>query len=173
MPSERTESKVNQQKNKEIMEWFDAMIQGILLWVFVFTFLVRLVRVDGHSMDPTLQDGQRLLISSWAYQPQYGDIVVTDQYINYGKPLVKRVIGMEGDTIDIDFGQGVVYRNGEPLDEPYTAEPTWLKETVDFPITVPEGCVFLMGDNRNHSSDSREKSIGCIDARAIMGKKIL
>ena len=78
-----------------------------------------------------------------------------------------------GDTIDIDFTAGIVYRNGEALDEPYTAEPTYLYESVDFPITVPDGCLFLMGDNRNNSTDSRDTRVGCVDERDIMGAAVL
>ena len=83
------------------------------------------------------------------------------------------VIGKGGDTIDIDFAAGIVYRNGVALDEPYTAEPTYLYESVDFPITVPDGCLFLMGDNRNNSTDSRDTRVGCVDERDIMGAAVL
>lgn len=106
-------------------------------------------------------------------KPDYDDIVVVDGYTEYGRPLVKRVIGKGGDTIDIDFTAGIVYRNGEALDEPYTAEPTYLYESVDFPITVPDGCLFLMGDNRNNSTDSRDTRVGCVDERDIMGAAVL
>ena len=94
---------------------------------------------------------------------------IVDSYIPYGKPLVKRVIGKAGDTIDIDFTAGIVYRNGEALDEPYTAEPTYTYEGMDFPLTVPDNCLFLMGDNRNGSKDSRSTDIGCVDTRDILG----
>ena len=99
--------------------------------------------------------------------------MVSDEYTSYGRPLVKRVIGMAGDTIDIDFENGVVYRNGNALDEPYTAEPTYLQETVTFPVTVPEGCIFVMGDNRNNSTDSRSASVGFIDTRDVLGRVIM
>ena len=98
-----------------------------------------------------------------------GDVVIVDSYIPYGKPLVKRVIGKAGDTIDIDFTAGIVYRDGEALDEPYTAEPTYTYEGMDFPLTVPDNCLFLMGDNRNGSKDSRSTDIGCVDTRDILG----
>ena len=102
-----------------------------------------------------------------------GDVVIVDSYIPYGKPLVKRVIGKAGDTIDIDFTAGIVYRNGEALEEPYTAEPTYTYEGMDFPLTVPDNCLFLMGDNRNASLDSRSSYVGCIDERDILGKVLL
>ena len=159
-------------RNKEALEWYDALAMAVAVIAIVFTFFVRIVKVDGHSMDPTLFNGERILINLMK-QPDYGDIVVVDGYTSYGKPLVKRVIGKGGDTIDIDFASGIVYRNGVALDEPYTAEPTYLYESVDFPITVPDGCLFVMGDNRNNSTDSRDSRVGCVDERDIMGAAML
>ena len=158
--------------NKETLEWYDALAMAVAVIALVFTFGVRIVKVDGHSMDPTLSNGERILINLLK-KPDYDDIVVVDGYTEYGRPLVKRVIGKGGDTIDIDFTAGIVYRNGEALDEPYTAEPTYLYESVDFPITVPDGCLFLMGDNRNNSTDSRDTRVGCVDERDIMGAAVL
>ena len=95
----------NQQfkRNRDLLEWFEAIVLAVGAVALVFTFGVRMIRVDGRSMQPTLQDGERLLISSLPYTPHYGDIVIIDQYTSYGQPLVKRVIGMAGGTIDIDF----------------------------------------------------------------------
>jgi len=160
-------------RNKDALEWLEAVALAVVAVALVFTFGVRMIRVDGESMLPTLQDGERLLISSLPYEPAYGDIIIIDQYTEYGEPLVKRVIGIGGDTIDIDFQAGVVYRNGEPLDEPYTAEPTYLQESVTFPVTVPQGCLFVMGDNRNHSTDSRDTRVGFIDVRDVLGRVLL
>lgn len=157
-------------RNKDAFEWLEAVALAVVAVALVFTFGVRMIRVDGESMLPTLQDGERLLISSLPYEPAYGDIIIIDQYTEYGEPLVKRVIGIGGDTIDIDFQAGVVYRNGEPLDEPYTAEPTYLQESVTFPVTVPQGCLFVMGDNRNHSTDSRDDRVGFVDERDVLGR---
>ena len=159
-------------RNKDILEWYDALAVAVAVIALVFTFSLRVVQVDGHSMQPTLLNGERLLMTPLK-TPDYGDVVIVDSYIPYGKPLVKRVIGKAGDTIDIDFTAGIVYRNGKALDEPYTAEPTYLYESVDFPITVPDGCLFLMGDNRNNSTDSRDVSVGCVDERDIMGAAVL
>lgn len=158
--------------NKNIIEWIEAVIWATVVLLLLFTFVVRVVHVDGDSMNPTLIDGERLLISSFPYTPEHGDIVVTDKYTKYGKVLIKRVIGCPGDTIDIDFTAGVVYRNGYPLTEPYTAAPTYRPEGTAFPLTVPDGYLFLMGDNRNESLDSRSKDVGLVDVRDVLGKVI-
>ena len=157
-------------RNKDNLEWLEAIVLAVVAVALIFTFGVRMIRVDGESMLPTLQDGQRLMITSYPYTPQRGDIVVIDAYTAYGDPLVKRVIGIEGDTIDIDFQNGIVYLNGEALEEPYTAEPTYLQESVTFPVTVPEGCLFVMWDNRNHSTDSRDDRVGFVDERDVLGR---
>ena len=88
------------------------------------------------------------------------------------EPIVKRVIATEGQTVDIDFEAGVVYVDGEALDEPYINEPTYMEEGTEFPLTVPEGCIFVMGDNRNHSSDSRDSRLGTVDTRCVLGKAV-
>lgn len=157
-------------KNLEILDWYDALVFALTALVLVFAFCVRVVVVSGHSMEPTLSDGDRLLIQSTFYTPQHGDVVVVDGYINYGKPLVKRVIAKGGDTVDIDSKNGIVYVNGQALEEPYVAEPTYTIGNIGFPLTVPEGQLFVMGDNRQHSTDSRFTSVGLIDERDILGK---
>lgn len=159
-------------RNKEFLEWLDALVLSILVLALLFTFVVRPARVDGSSMLPSFLDGERVLAWQLGYTPQRGDVVVIDAYIPHGKTLIKRVIGVAGDTIDIDFHSGVVTRNGEVLHEPYIAEPTLLYESVDFPVTVPEGCIFVMGDNRNNSKDSRDADIGFVDARDVLGKVV-
>ena len=90
-----------------------------------------------------------------------------------GEPIVKRVIATEGQTVDIDFDAGVVYVDGAALEEPYTREPTWTQEGTEFPLTVPEGCVFVMGDNRNDSDDSRDSALGPVDTRCVLGRALL
>lgn len=158
-------------RNKETLEWYDCLALSIVIIALVFTFCVRVVRVDGNSMVPSLLNEERILITGLGTL-DYGDVVVVDSYTDYGRPLVKRVIGKAGDTIDIDFAAGIVYRNDIPLTEPYTAEPTWLFESVTFPVTVPQGRLFLMGDNRNNSTDSRDTRVGCVPVDDILGRAL-
>ena len=141
----------------------------------LFVFLIRVVGVDGSSMYPTLMDHDYLLLQSNFTAPQYrqGDVVVlTKKSFSATTPIVKRVIATEGQIINIDFQIGTVTVDGEVLDEPYISEPTYLQysDGMLFPIQVPEGCIFVMGDNRNHSADSRYAEIGMVDTRCVMGK---
>ena len=149
-----------------------TLLAGILL---VLLLLFRIVIVQGPSMKNTLLDGDYLLLlSNNLYpNPKYGDIVVAskDDFKN-GEPIIKRVIATEGQTVDIDFEAGVVYVDGIALVEPYTLTPTNLAEGITFPIVVEDGCLFVMGDNRNESKDSRNPEIGQVDKRDILGKAI-
>ena len=138
---------------------------AVAVIALVFTFGVRIVKVDGHSMDPTLSNGERILINLLK-KPDYDDIVVVDGYTEYGRPLVKRVIGKGGDKLE--FKNGHVYRNGNELDESYIHEP--MEFSMDGSYTVPEGMVFVMGDNRNHSSDSR--FIGPVPVDHVLGRVV-
>ncbi len=148
------------------------LIAGVLL---VFSLLFRVVVVSGPSMNDTLVDGDwLLLLGNVMYsQPEQGDIIVAskDSFDN-GAPIIKRVIATEGQSVDIDFKTGVVYVDGVELEELYTLTPTNLNEGVEFPLTVKDGCVFVMGDNRNVSKDSRSVEIGQIDQREILGKAV-
>lgn len=155
-----------------IFEYLETLITAAIVVVLLCTFAIRMVRVDGLSMAPTLDHGDFLISSHAFYQPKHGDIVVITQPNEISTPLIKRVIGLGGDVIDIDFEEGVVYRNGEALEEPYTSEPTFYQPSaaLEYPLTVPPGEVFAMGDNRNNSSDSRDARIGLVDERYIMGK---
>jgi len=150
-------------------EVLDIFVAALCLLLLMLTFLCRTSRVDGHSMEPTLRHRQVLLVSPYDRPLRYGDIaVVSAEGTGLNKPIVKRVIGLPGDVIDIDFAAGVVYRNGGALDEPYAAEPTHRAEGVSFPVTVEAGKCFLLGDNRNHSTDSRSPLVGQVDQREIM-----
>ena len=149
------------------------LVAGVLL---VFSLLFRMVVVSGPSMKNTLIDGDWvLLMGNVLYNnPKQGDVIVASKKsYDDGKPIVKRVIATEGQTVDIDFDEGVVYVDGNALDEPYTLTATTLFEGVNFPLTVEEGCIFVLGDNRNESKDSRSKEIGLIDCREVLGKAVL
>lgn len=160
-------------RGQGLLEWYEALISAALVLVLVFSFFFRIIQVDGRSMVPTLNNGDKLIVWGAGYTPQRGDVVIVDGYTTYGKPLVKRVIAKGGDTIEIDYENGIVEVNGEVLQEDYIAEPTYLGFDVEFPYTVPDGTLFVMGDNRNESLDSRSSSIGCIDERDILGKVLL
>ena len=153
-----------------IVEAVSSVSVAFVVFAILLTFICRPVQVDGHSMDYTLNDEDWLVITTAFYKPEYEDIVIISREQTGEDPLVKRIIGLPGDTIDIDAENGIVYRNGEALDEPYIAEPTYSLYDVEFPVTVPEDCVFVMGDNRNHSSDSRVAHIGMIEYERILGK---
>lgn len=160
-------------RGQGLLEWYEALISAALVLVLVFSFFFRIIQVDGRSMVPTLNNGDKLIVWGAGYTPQRGDVVIVDGYTTYGRPLVKRVIAKGGDTIKIDYENGIVEVNGEVLQEDYIAEPTYLGFDVEFPYTVPDGTLFVMGDNRNESLDSRSSSIGCIDERDILGKVLL
>ena len=147
---------------------------GIIILVFLFAF--RVVVVSGPSMNRTLLDGDYLLLidNLFCGEPRQGDIVVaTKDSFRDGEPIVKRVIATEGQVVDIDFAEGVVYVDGVLLDEPYVGTLTNLRGDVSFPLTVEPGCLFVMGDNRNDSMDSRCSEIGQIDCREVLGKAVL
>ena len=162
------------EEGRDLYEWAQALVCSVLAVVLLFTFVVRLIGVDGHSMVPTLQDGDRLLVlnSLWDSDYEYGDIVVLRKESFLEEPIVKRVIATEGQTVDIDFVSGAVYVDGELLEEDYINEPTYVEEGTEFPLTVPEGSIFVMGDNRNHSSDSRSSDLGTVDIRYVIGKAV-
>ena len=160
-------------RGQNLLEWYEALISAALVLVLIFSFFYRIIVVDGSAMVPTLVNGDKLIVWGAGYEPQRGDVVIVDSYTSYGKPLVKRVIAKGGDTVSIDYATGTVAVNGEVLQEDYIAEPTYLGYDVQFPYTVPEGTVFVMGDNRNQSLDSRSTYVGCIDERDILGRVLL
>ena len=174
MQKETRRAKPEEKKSREAYEWVQALVCSVLAVVLLFTFGARLIGVDGHSMVPTLQDGDRLLVLNSmlcaGYEP--GDIVVLRKESFLPTPIVKRVIATAGQAVDIDFGSGVVYVDGRRLHEDYINELTFTAEGTEFPLTVPEGCVFVMGDNRNHSTDSRSAQLGTIDQRYIIGRAV-
>ena len=165
-----------------LYEWLQLVMGCVLAAVVLFNCFARLTRVDGHSMDPTLQDGEMMLIWSLGYQPEQGDIVVLTKTAQdtlpqvKDKAIVKRVIAVEGQTVDIDYTTGTVYVDGTPLDEPYINGPMYLPGDPMMWGThweVPEGSIFVMGDNRNGSTDSRHELLGTIDEDYVLGKVVL
>lgn len=168
--------KKEKQTDRGLYEWVQAVVCSVLAVVLVFTFVVRIVGVSGQSMRETLQNGDKLLVVNGYLCGDYrrGDIVIFQKSgFENGELIVKRVIATEGQTVDIDFAAGQVFVDGEALEEPYIREPTWLDEGLEFPVTVPEGCVFVMGDNRNDSKDSRYEGLGPLDIRHIVGRAVL
>ena len=160
-------------RSRDLYEWVQSLVGSVLVVVALFTFVVRMMGVDGHSMLDTLQHGDRLLVvgSLLYHDYKYGDIVILRKNgVFDDDPIVKRVIAVEGQTVDIDFAEGIVYVDGEVLEEDYIREPTYTAEGTEFPLTVPEGAIFVMGDNRNGSSDSRDYRLGTVDTRYVIGK---
>lgn len=179
----------------EAYDWIDTILCSVLAIIVIFAFVTRLSSVDGTSMLPTLEHDEKLLITDMFYTPANNDIVVVwadklpnDQGTGYGKAIVKRVIGVAGDTIKINFSAGVVYRNGEalPLEvsdgilyedghmiNDYTIRKLQFNLQFGEEVTIPDGCVFVLGDNRNESLDSRSTSVGLVDVNNIIGKAYL
>lgn len=161
------------EQKKRRQGWFEwaQIICGVLIFITcLYIFVCRTVDVHGSSMETTLVNGERLLLSSLPYKPQYEDIVVISRG-NEDEPLIKRIIGLPGDTIRIDAQTGAVYRNDELLQEPYIHAPTD-PEQMTGPVTVPPEMVFVMGDNRakSHSLDSR--TFGCVSQENVIGKVV-
>lgn len=155
------------EKKKAILK--EILGYGVIAAVSAFTFLcvLKISVISGNSMNDTYADGDTVLCLR-TDSPAKGDVVVCT--CDKGVTLIKRVIATAGDTLDINFETGEVTLNGEVLDEPYIKEATHLDEgAFTYPITVPDGCYFVMGDNRNYSSDSRHKEIGYIKEEQIEG----
>ena len=156
-----------------LYDWLQALVMALVCIILVFTFVGRFIYVSGHSMEPTLYDKDMMIIQELGYTPKQGDVVVLTKPSEIADgPIVKRVIATEGQTVDIDFVSGAVYVDGELLEEDYINEPTYVEEGTEFPLTVPEGSIFVMGDNRNHSSDSRSSDLGTVDIRYVIGKAV-
>ncbi len=155
---------------RSVYEWVETALWALIAVTLIFSLLFRLVGVDGSSMVDTLHHGDRLVLVSNFYTPDYGDIVVVRR--DNGPPIIKRVIAMEGDTVLIDPKTETVYLNGELLEEPYLDVSTPALFDFTGPFTVPENSVFVMGDNRSNSVDSRAPSVGAVKIEDIMGKAV-
>lgn len=163
----------------DLFFWLQALVVALAVMILIFTFVGRIITVDGSSMLPTLHDKDVMILRSIGYHPKQGDIVVlTKDFGHYqDSPIVKRVIAVGGQSVRIDYAESKVYVDGVALDEPYTLDNYLIEpHSSTYSITemvVPEGSVFVLGDNRNNSSDSRHVELGAIDERYIIGKTVL
>ena len=175
LESDEEKNKARQGMQKTILSYLHDIAFGMVAILLLFMIVFRVVVVSGPSMQQTLQHGDCLVLLNNVFyrEPKVGDIVVaTKSSYKDGEPIIKRVIATEGQTVNIDFEKGIVYVDGVALVEPYVNTPTNLYEGVSFPLTVKENCVFVMGDNRNDSKDSRSSEIGQIDRRELLGKAL-
>ena len=163
-----------------IYEIASVAVSSVLAIALIFTFLFRLVGVDGTSMVPTLSHNDWLITATANKSFEYKDIVIVVQPGVLNEPLVKRVIATEGQWVDVDYENGKLYVGDSKyemveLSENYIAEPATdrpYSDMNDYPIQVPENCLFVMGDNRNNSTDSRSSMVGFIDERYVLGKAV-
>ncbi len=167
---------------KELWDWVKTIVFAVVIALLLKNFVLTLAKVDGASMEPTLHDSDRMYVNRLMYTPERGDVIIFEPASAPGKPYIKRVIAIEGDTVFIDFTTGDVYVNDEIIDEPYIAEKTaligsyiyGLMANDDFsreePIKIGKDEVFVMGDNRNNSKDSRE--LGPVPTKEIIGHAV-
>lgn len=154
--------------------WLQALVMALVALILIFTLVGRIIGVDGSSMVPTLHHGDMLILQSLGYKPRQNDVVVLTKESFMEQPIVKRVIAVGGQTVDIDYTENTVYVDGVALDEPYINE--LMEDLGPESIThaeVPEGSIFVMGDNRNHSSDSRSPRLGVVDERYVLGRALM
>ena len=159
-------------KEKFVVNFYESMMSFVgaaIIILLMYTFCVKSIAVDGTSMLPTLNHGDRLVITAFCIEPELGDIIVSTQPNDFGNAVIKRVIATENQTVDIDFSKGDVFVDGVKLDEPYINNATINSQGVKFPLTVPENHIFVMGDNRQGSTDSRSEMIGFIREEYIFG----
>ena len=170
-PEESLSGKQNSENDESfsVFDFLQSICAAVVFGILIFIFVFHMTTVRGSSMNDTLVSGDRLFTTDLFYTPEQGDIVIF-RTSYYDEPLIKRVIATGGQTVDIDFQSGDVFVDGIRLEEDYIREPTRISNGFAGPITVPEGMLFVMGDNRNKSNDSRLPAIGFIDERAVQGK---
>ena len=161
------EPKVN--VKREILDWAVAIVVAIVIALVIRTFVFTLVRVDGPSMQPTLHHGDTLYVNRFLYQPKAGDIIIFRPPNSMKTPYVKRVIATEGQVVDIDAAAHTVTVDGVTLQEDYIKDALLSAGTMHYPYEVPQDCVFVMGDNRNNSRDSRDATVGAVPKKNIIG----
>lgn len=158
---------------EEVFDWIESIIYSILVAIFIFTFILRTATVNGESMVPTLQHADKIIVSDLFYTPKVHDIVIVKKNEALKEDIVKRVIATEGQEVNIDFELGKVYVNGIEQYEPFINDITMLDEGGHiYPVVVPDGCYFVMGDNRNNSRDSRDADVGFVSKDDILGRAI-
>ena len=175
---EHTPEKKQAESTKPVSELYQnvrTLATVLTVLILIFTFVVRIIVVSGPSMENTLFNGDAMVVWSLGYRPKQGDVVVLTQPAYQEDSIVKRVVALGGQTVDIDYHTNTVRVDGVPLKEDYIKEwmrtPSYGDGTTH--IVVPEGHLFVMGDNRNESADSRYPIIGTIDARLVIGRAIL
>ncbi|MDD4715852.1 MAG: signal peptidase I [Oscillospiraceae bacterium] len=157
-----------------LYKWLQPLVSALVLVLLMFLFVVKIIGIEGSSMLPTLKNGDYILATAGLLStPKQGSVVVLKKESFISDPIVKRVIATAGQTVDIDFAAGTVRVDGKLLNEPYILEKTHMMYDVSFPVKVPEGCVFVLGDNRNKSTDSRYSGVGMVDNRYIMGRVLM
>lgn len=176
IPAE-VENKKPRRAVRMVLEWAEELVFAVVLIAVAFTFLFRIITVTGTSMAPNYNNGDRVLVTGFAGNVSAGDVVVIVNVLE--EPIIKRVIASEGQTVDFDFAAKSVLVDGQPIDETefglqngITDLPYASFELLEFPQTVPEGCVFVLGDNRPVSEDSRYRVVGMVDKRDILGKAV-
>ena len=163
-----------QSPGREMYQNVRTLVTVLAVLILVFTFVARIIVVSGPSMENTLQNGDAMLVWSLGYTPEQGDVVVLTKRSYQEDSIVKRVIATGGQTVDIDYATGTVYVDGVALEEDYIKEQMQVPSYGDMVnhVTVPEGCLFVMGDNRNQSADSRYPEIGIVDERCVIGRVV-